>query len=279
MALLWQRSHAHAAAALFSLVASCRLHDLDPQLYLEEVLRLLPTWPKDRYLELAPKNWGHPRAPRPGRALGAPSATSPSRRRSPSSRRDRGDDLRSAFVISSPRAPPLAVLPCPVGRAPPTPRAPCAPVTVVRAVDRLQRPGLRPEGLPARAAHPRRGEAGPAAHGDPRVEPTGEPGLRRRREAGHASLARGDRTLGQRPRRARRHVVGGGEEPVPRPDFGAGPHDDRHLRGDRFVAVPRGRRVRPQRVRGQEREERSRGLLLDGTVHQARRPHARHDVS
>ena len=54
--------HAHAAAALFSLVASCRLHDLDPQLYLEEVLRLLPTWPKDRYLELAPKNWGATRA-------------------------------------------------------------------------------------------------------------------------------------------------------------------------------------------------------------------------
>ena len=54
--------HAHAAAALFSLVASCRLHDLDPQIYLEDVLRLLPTWPKDRYLELAPKNWGATRA-------------------------------------------------------------------------------------------------------------------------------------------------------------------------------------------------------------------------
>ncbi len=54
--------HAHAAAALFSVVASCRLHDLDPQLYLEDVLRLLATWPKDRYLELAPKNWVATRA-------------------------------------------------------------------------------------------------------------------------------------------------------------------------------------------------------------------------
>jgi transposase len=50
-------THAEAAAALFSVVASCRLHALDPYQYLEEVLRVLPYWPRDRYLELAPKYW------------------------------------------------------------------------------------------------------------------------------------------------------------------------------------------------------------------------------
>jgi len=50
-------SHAESAAAIFSLIASCRLHSIDPQLYLDEVMRLLPYWPKDRYLELAPKYW------------------------------------------------------------------------------------------------------------------------------------------------------------------------------------------------------------------------------
>ena len=50
-------SHAQSAAAIFSLVASCRLHGIDPQQYLDEVMRLLPDWPKDRYLELSPKYW------------------------------------------------------------------------------------------------------------------------------------------------------------------------------------------------------------------------------
>ena len=50
-------SHAESAAAIFSLIASCRLHSIDPQLYLDEVMRLLPYWPKERYLELAPKYW------------------------------------------------------------------------------------------------------------------------------------------------------------------------------------------------------------------------------
>ncbi len=48
---------AEAAAALFSVIASCRLHALDPFRYLEEVLRVLPYWPDDRHLELAPKHW------------------------------------------------------------------------------------------------------------------------------------------------------------------------------------------------------------------------------
>jgi transposase len=40
-----------------SLIASCALHDLEPALYLEEVLRLAPHWPLHRMLELSPKYW------------------------------------------------------------------------------------------------------------------------------------------------------------------------------------------------------------------------------
>lgn len=50
-------THAEAAAALFSIIASCRLHRLDPFAYLDEILRVLPYWPRERYLELAPKHW------------------------------------------------------------------------------------------------------------------------------------------------------------------------------------------------------------------------------
>ena len=49
--------HASAAANLFSLLASCRLHGLEPEAYLRDVIRVVPYWPSDRYLELAPKNW------------------------------------------------------------------------------------------------------------------------------------------------------------------------------------------------------------------------------
>ena len=54
--------HAQAAAAVFSLIASCRLHSLDPEQYLEEVMRVLPYWPDSRYLELAPNHWARTRA-------------------------------------------------------------------------------------------------------------------------------------------------------------------------------------------------------------------------
>jgi hypothetical protein len=43
-------THAEAAAAIFSAIASCRLHGLDPFQYLEGVLRVLPYWPSNRYL-------------------------------------------------------------------------------------------------------------------------------------------------------------------------------------------------------------------------------------
>lgn len=54
--------HATAAAAIFSVLASCRLHRIEPQRYLEELLRVMPYWPDDRYLELAPKYWVATRA-------------------------------------------------------------------------------------------------------------------------------------------------------------------------------------------------------------------------
>jgi len=46
--------HASAAANLLSLIASSELHRLDPETYLAEIIHVLPYWPRDRYLELAP---------------------------------------------------------------------------------------------------------------------------------------------------------------------------------------------------------------------------------
>ena len=54
--------HGQSAAHLFSLVASCRLHRLDPESYLHDLFRVLAHWPKDRHLELAPKYWASTRA-------------------------------------------------------------------------------------------------------------------------------------------------------------------------------------------------------------------------
>lgn len=51
--------HATAAANLFSLIASCQLHGLEPETYLRDIIRVLPYWPRERYLELAPKYWSH----------------------------------------------------------------------------------------------------------------------------------------------------------------------------------------------------------------------------
>jgi transposase len=54
--------HAQSAGHLFSLIASCKLHGLDPETYLRDLFRVLAHWPKDRYLELAPKYWASTRA-------------------------------------------------------------------------------------------------------------------------------------------------------------------------------------------------------------------------
>jgi transposase len=65
-------THAEAADAIFSVIASCRLHGLDPFQYLEDVLRVLPYWPHTRYLELAPKHWRTTRGRLKSEELAAP---------------------------------------------------------------------------------------------------------------------------------------------------------------------------------------------------------------
>jgi transposase len=54
--------HGEAAGHIFSLIASARLHRLDPEGYLRDLFRVLAHWPKERYLELAPKYWARTRA-------------------------------------------------------------------------------------------------------------------------------------------------------------------------------------------------------------------------
>jgi transposase len=54
--------HAEAAGNILSLIASARLHRLDPQTYLRDIIRVLPLWPRARFLELAPKYWAATRA-------------------------------------------------------------------------------------------------------------------------------------------------------------------------------------------------------------------------
>lgn len=49
--------HAQAAGNLLSLIASARLHRLDPEAYLRDLIRVLPSWPRERFLELAPRYW------------------------------------------------------------------------------------------------------------------------------------------------------------------------------------------------------------------------------
>ena len=49
--------HGQAAGNLLSLVASSRLHQLAPEAYLRDLFRVLPHWPRDRYLELCPRDW------------------------------------------------------------------------------------------------------------------------------------------------------------------------------------------------------------------------------
>jgi transposase len=49
--------HAKSTAALFSLVASARLHNIEPEEYLRCLIRLVPLWPAHRMLELSPLFW------------------------------------------------------------------------------------------------------------------------------------------------------------------------------------------------------------------------------
>jgi hypothetical protein len=54
--------HGQAAGNLMTLIASARLHQLDPEEYLRDIFRVLPCWPSERYLELAPRYWRQTRA-------------------------------------------------------------------------------------------------------------------------------------------------------------------------------------------------------------------------
>lgn len=54
--------HAQAAGNLLTLIASARLHDLDPEAYLRDLFRVLPYWPRERFLELCPRDWLRTRA-------------------------------------------------------------------------------------------------------------------------------------------------------------------------------------------------------------------------
>jgi transposase len=54
--------HAESLSHLFTLDASARLHGLDPEAYFRDLLRVLPYWPRDRYLELSPRDWARTRA-------------------------------------------------------------------------------------------------------------------------------------------------------------------------------------------------------------------------
>ena len=56
-------------AMVLALVASCRLHGLDVESYLTDVIRVMPYWPPERYLELAPKYWSATRHRIPEREL------------------------------------------------------------------------------------------------------------------------------------------------------------------------------------------------------------------
>ncbi len=49
--------YAQSAANIFSLIASCKLHGLEPETYLTEIIRFMPRWPRDRYLEISPRYW------------------------------------------------------------------------------------------------------------------------------------------------------------------------------------------------------------------------------
>lgn len=53
--------HAESTAGVLTLVASARLHNLEPEQYLREIIRVLPHWPREHYLRLAPRYWAQTR--------------------------------------------------------------------------------------------------------------------------------------------------------------------------------------------------------------------------
>lgn len=53
--------HAESAAAIMTLVASAKLHGLDPELYLRDIIRVFPHWDGAPWLALAPAYWAETR--------------------------------------------------------------------------------------------------------------------------------------------------------------------------------------------------------------------------
>jgi hypothetical protein len=54
--------HAEALAHLLTLDASAKLHGLPAETCFRDLIRVLPFWPEDRYLELCPREWAKTRA-------------------------------------------------------------------------------------------------------------------------------------------------------------------------------------------------------------------------
>jgi transposase len=54
--------HAESLVHIYSLEASARLHGLDVAAYFRDLIRVLPYWPRDRFLELCPRDWAKTRA-------------------------------------------------------------------------------------------------------------------------------------------------------------------------------------------------------------------------
>ena len=46
-----------ANTTFVSLLASCRMHNIEPWSYMRDLFCLIPTWSEHRMLELAPLNW------------------------------------------------------------------------------------------------------------------------------------------------------------------------------------------------------------------------------
>lgn len=55
-------AHAESAAAKFTLIATCRLLHVGRRQYLDELMRFLPYWPRERFHELAPQHCARTRA-------------------------------------------------------------------------------------------------------------------------------------------------------------------------------------------------------------------------
>ena len=53
--------HAEGAAAIMTLIASAKLHGLDPELYLRDIIRVFPHWDGAPWLALAPAYWAETR--------------------------------------------------------------------------------------------------------------------------------------------------------------------------------------------------------------------------